>query len=315
MIREYLGELIYQGKTDEVKDELRKIKNELIKTSSEFRMYADRLMQTSSEDAVQNLKRFVKFIDQNLVISDFLRNKRREAESEFIIESFKNLELLWLHEEWPNHEVTLTHQFLQYGAEKLSNRGYSRLIDKAGCANCTLQDGLKEFRFRIIEPFVCYIEVHLSNLQIDLQDDENAKSIFNWYYSNYGTHLEAIMTEMNLDQSNSSIGVGVNQAKINTKKLAGTINEVEKQNLTEAATEIRQLLEELSRTYPSHTTKQKMIVAAEAIECIESDPAWKHRAINALKQGGLAAFEKAIDNPGGAFIVEAIKGWQEAEVQ
>jgi hypothetical protein len=33
------------------------------------------------------------------------------------------------------------------------------------------------------------------------------------------------------------------------------------------------------------------------------------------KEEGLAAFEKAIDNPAGAFIVAAIKGWQEAEVQ
>jgi hypothetical protein len=315
MIREYLGELIYQGKTNEVKDELRKIKNELRKTSSEFKMYANRLMQTSPEDAVQNLKRFVNFIDKNLVISDFLRNKRREAESEFIIESFKNLDLLWLHKEWPNHEVTLTHQFLQYGAEKLSNGGYSRLIDKAGCVNCTFQDGLKEFRFRIIEPFVCYIEVHLSNLQIDLQDDENAKSIFNWYYSNYGTHLEAIMTEMNFDQSNSSIGVAVNQGEINTKKLAGTINEAEKQNLAEAAAEIRHLLEQLSQSYPTNTRAEKRAVAEKAINRIESDPNWKQRAINAVSKGGLAAFEKAIDNPGGAFIVEAIKGWQEAEVK
>jgi len=132
--------------------------------------------------------------------------------------------------------------------------------------------------------------------------------------NNSGSNLGGIMNEMNLDQRNSSIGVGGNQGNINTEKLAGTLNEAEKQNLAEAAAEIRQLLEELSPTYPSHTTKQKRILAAEAIERIESDPAWKQRAINALKQGGLAAFEKAIDNPGGAFIVEAIKGWQEAEV-
>jgi len=144
--------------------------------------------------------------------------------------------------------------------------------------------------------------------------------IYNYTYTivegnNSGHNLGGIMNEMNLDQRNSSIGVGGNQGNINTEKLAGTLNEAEKQNLAEAAAEIRQVWEELSRTYPSHTTKQKIIVAAEVIDRIESDPAWKQRAINALKQGGLAAFEKAIDNPGGAFIVEAIKGWQEAEVK
>lgn len=143
--------------------------------------------------------------------------------------------------------------------------------------------------------------------------------IYNYTYTivkgnNSGHNLGGIMNEMNLDQSNSSIGVGGNQGNITTEKLAGTLNEAERQNLAEAAAEIRQVWEELSRTYPSHTTKQKIIVAAEVIDRIESDPAWKQRAINALQKGGLAAFEKAIDNPGGAFIVEAIKGWQEAEV-
>jgi DNA-binding IscR family transcriptional regulator len=127
--------------------------------------------------------------------------------------------------------------------------------------------------------------------------------------------IGAIMNEMNLDQKYSSIGVGGNQGEINTKNLAGTINEAEKKNLAEAAAEIRQLLEQLSQNYPTHTTAQKMVVAAEAIERIENDPIWKQRAINAAKEGGLAALEKAIDNPVGAFVVGAVKGWQETEVQ
>ncbi|MHC5831784.1 MAG: hypothetical protein ACYT04_91390, partial [Nostoc sp.] len=55
------------------------------------------------------------------------------------------------------------------------------------------------------------------------------------------------------------------------------------------------------------TTSQQMVVAAEAINHIESNPLLKERVINAVKSGGLAAFEKAIDNPAGAFIVGAIK--------
>ncbi|MCC5653935.1 hypothetical protein LC609_29990 [Nostoc sp. XA013] len=63
------------------------------------------------------------------------------------------------------------------------------------------------------------------------------------------------------------------------------------------------------------TTSQQMVVAAEAINRIESNPILKKRVINAVKEGGLAAFEKAIDNPAGAFIVGAIKGWQEVEAE
>lgn len=87
------------------------------------------------------------------------------------------------------------------------------------------------------------------------------------------------------------------------------------QSLAEAAAEIQLLLKQLEQTYPSTTTSQQMVVAAEAINRIESNPTLKKRVINAAKEGGLAAFEKAIDNPAGAFIVGAIKGWQEVEAK
>jgi hypothetical protein len=87
------------------------------------------------------------------------------------------------------------------------------------------------------------------------------------------------------------------------------------QSLAQAAAEIQLLLKQLEQTYPTTTTSQQMVVAAEAIKHIESNPSLKKRAINAAKEGGLAAFEKAIDNPAGAFIVGAIKGWQEAETE
>lgn len=291
-------------------------KKELRKISSDFRMCADRLMQTTETAGMQNLKRFVNFIDQNLVISDFLRNKRRESNFQFV--SFDSLNIDELYYESPEDEISFTHQLLQYGVEKFSGKDdtYWRLIHKAGCGvRPTLQAGVNEFNSRIIKPFVRYIEIHLTHLQADLGDDENAKLIFHLYGDNYGTNLGATMNEMSIDQSNSSIGVGVNQGEINTKKLAGTINEAEKQNLAEVVAEIRQLLEQLSQTYPTHTTAQNMVVAAQVIGHIESDPTWKQRAINALKEGGQTAFKKAIDNPAGRFIVEAIKHWEEAEVQ
>nr|WP_322715964.1 pentapeptide repeat-containing protein [Nostoc sp. ChiQUE02]MDZ8228819.1 pentapeptide repeat-containing protein [Nostoc sp. ChiQUE02] len=87
------------------------------------------------------------------------------------------------------------------------------------------------------------------------------------------------------------------------------------QSLAEAAAEIQLLLKQLEQTYPTTTTSQQMVIAAEAINRIESNPTLKKRVINAVKEGGLAAFEKAIDNPAGAFIVGAIKGWQEVEAE
>lgn len=86
----------------------------------------------------------------------------------------------------------------------------------------------------------------------------------------------------------------------------------------EMAAEIQQLdelLKRLSQTYPTNTTDEQMVVATEAIKQIESDPNWKQRVLNAAKEGGLAAFEKALDNPIGALITGAIKGWLEAKAE
>jgi cell division protein ZapA (FtsZ GTPase activity inhibitor) len=107
----------------------------------------------------------------------------------------------------------------------------------------------------------------------------------------------------------------VNAQTVTARQIGGNISITpeQKQNLAEAAAEIQQLLKQLEQTYPMTTTSEQLIVAAEAIKHIESNPNLKKRAIRAITEGGLAAFEKAIDNPAGAFIVGAIKGWQEAE--
>jgi hypothetical protein len=199
------------------------------------------------------------------------------------------------------------------------------------------------------------------------------KPIVEWNSPSYSDQVfkygfKINQNEMSIDQNNSVIGGGVNQEKVDTKNLAETIkeaekqnlaevapeiqqlreqrsqtypthtttqkigvnvnewskskpnwkqqtiNEAEKRNLAEAAAKIRQLLEQLSQTYPNPTTAQKMEVVAKAIDSINSDPIWKQLAINAVKEEGLVAFEKAIDNPLGAFVAEGIKGLQQTEV-
>ncbi|ELS03452.1 hypothetical protein Xen7305DRAFT_00031760 [Xenococcus sp. PCC 7305] len=119
------------------------------------------------------------------------------------------------------------------------------------------------------------------------------------------------MSETNIDQSNSSMGIGVNQGEVKTEKLAGTINEAQSQNLAQAAADIQQLLEQLSQKYPTETLSQKALVAEEAIKKIENDSSFKQRVISAIKAGSIGALEKAIDNPIGAFFIEGIKGWKD----
>jgi hypothetical protein len=82
------------------------------------------------------------------------------------------------------------------------------------------------------------------------------------------------------------------------------------QSLVEAAAEIQALIKQLETTYPSDTPARDMVVAMEVVKQIETNSTIKQKVINSLKDATLAALEKAIDNPAGAFITTAIKSWQ-----
>ncbi|NEN92920.1 MAG: hypothetical protein F6K48_30120 [Okeania sp. SIO3H1] len=117
----------------------------------------------------------------------------------------------------------------------------------------------------------------------------------------------------NYDQK-SLVSIGNQNVRIvkDNGKVAGVIYEAQEQNLAETVAEVQQILQQLSQSYPTNTTTEQMIVATETIKKIESDPNLKQKLISAGTSGGLAAVEKALDNPVGAFIVSAIKGWQES---
>jgi len=71
----------------------------------------------------------------------------------------------------------------------------------------------------------------------------------------------------------------------------------DKQPLSEAAAEIKQILDQLSQTYPTTTRAEKDIVAAKAIEEIKKKSSAKSKIIKALKAGGTAAFVELTNNP------------------
>lgn len=83
------------------------------------------------------------------------------------------------------------------------------------------------------------------------------------------------------------------------------------QSLIEAASEIQALLKQLETSYPSDTPERDKVVAKEVVKHLESNPTLKQKVIKAGTDASLAALEKAIDNPAGAFITEFIKSWNE----
>jgi uncharacterized protein YjbI with pentapeptide repeats len=110
--------------------------------------------------------------------------------------------------------------------------------------------------------------------------------------------------------NSGNMGIGINRGEIESSKIAGTINEASNPSLVDAAAEIRDLLTELEKSYPTTTTIEQMTIATEAIKRIEANPNQKKRIVNALKSGGVSAFEKILDNPLGAFMKGAWEGWE-----
>jgi hypothetical protein len=82
-----------------------------------------------------------------------------------------------------------------------------------------------------------------------------------------------------------------------------------KQNLTEAAQEIQELLEQLSSTYSSNTSTEQMIVATKAVEVIEGNPMLKKKIINAIKAGGSEMLRELVKHPAINVLLAAFEGW------
>jgi hypothetical protein len=71
----------------------------------------------------------------------------------------------------------------------------------------------------------------------------------------------------------------------------------EEKTPAEAAKEIQQLLDQLSQSYPTTTTPEKIIFAQKAMEEIDKKSDTKDKIIKALKAGGIASITELTNHP------------------
>jgi hypothetical protein len=83
-------------------------------------------------------------------------------------------------------------------------------------------------------------------------------------------------------------------------------------SLAQAARDIKELLDQISKDYPSNTLAGQAMIGAKAIEQIESNPTLRQRVANALKEAGATALEEAIDHPAVRIVVAGTKGFVDA---
>lgn len=209
--------------------EIKITKSELKKTSLDFRMVANRLIRTKSEEGMSNLKRFLNYIDNDSVISQFIKQHNNEKfDVKSIINKYPHLNYS-IPDDSHTRELSFIYQLLKYALENYNNsyHGYYDFAYVFSGYTGNIQDAVDRFNSSIVLPFYGYIENYLTKLQIDMGDDENARITIHVQGDNYGNNIGATMTEMNISQNNSSFGVGVNQGEISAEKLAGTINQLQ----------------------------------------------------------------------------------------
>lgn len=90
--------------------------------------------------------------------------------------------------------------------------------------------------------------------------------------------------------------------------VVGNSTEIKRQNLKEAATEIQQLLGQLSKTYPSNSQVEKLNLATKAIEKIEGNPTIKSRILKGIQAGGAEAIRELVNHPAINIILAALEG-------
>jgi uncharacterized membrane protein len=85
------------------------------------------------------------------------------------------------------------------------------------------------------------------------------------------------------------------------------------QNLAQAAQEIKALLNQLDQDYDRATPTGQAMISAQAIASIDKNPTLKARIINALKEGGTAALEAAVDHPAIKPLVATLNGFMDTK--
>ncbi len=146
----------------------------------------------------------------------------------------------------------------------------------------------------------------------ELSDRYNDSKVLNVYVNQTNTtqqaqHMTGTQNTNNLQGAN--IANFANEVKDNARQQANQHNYAPSQNLTQAAKEIKALLDEITTT---DNTNNTTLIAAKAIEAIENNPSLKDRIINAGKEAGFAALDAAVDHPAVKIVTAAIKGAIEA---
>jgi Leucine-rich repeat (LRR) protein len=114
------------------------------------------------------------------------------------------------------------------------------------------------------------------------------------------------------DLKGANIGNFANEVKDSARQQSNQNNyAAQPQSLTDAAKDIKALIDQFSEDYDTTTQSGKMRLSGKVLESVEQNPNLKSRTINALKGASKTAFEEAIDHPIAKVLIAGLEGFIE----
>jgi len=211
--------------------------------SAEFRRVASRLLKTDFHDGLDNLKRFLYCIENNLLIWEFIQE--HNTLSFDIEQAIKERETYEAYPIQPdkNYEVSFIYQLLKYCSEHC--RDYLSICYWYGSSS-KYQDMVDTFNNRVVSLLVGHIEVYLKGVWLGMGDD-------------------------------GKININVNGGQVAIAQGQGTVNATQNnhygqaQNLKELAEEFYKLIEALDMDKEDKEDTREIIEVAVA-EVVSEKP-------------------------------------------
>lgn len=178
-------------------------KKQLKIISLEFRTIANRLINCHWQTGMDLLRKFITYIDNNEVISDYVNSYVNT--DDFKDFTYQSDMVFYSMGDSKQEEISFTYQFLKYAVENCKSDIYHSLA--RGYAK-EANDAVKEFCTRIILPFVNYIEGYLTEIGIQMGYDENAQFTINVTGGNPQLNIATGNSEISAIQNN---GIDIEQ--------------------------------------------------------------------------------------------------------
>ena len=187
---------------------------EIQKISLNFRSVANRLLTTKRGSGIPDLKRFLSFIESNPLIYDFvLKHQVKEYDISQAINRYTSLCDGYELPEDKSEEISFIYQLLKYGSENF-NDYIQFTVNFGGFYGQRFDDQATNFNKMVVFPFYRYIEIFLSQLLIDLGEDQ-AKTVTINVQGDY-------MEDRSINLQSGDIH---NQGVFNLGEISGNINQ------------------------------------------------------------------------------------------